>query len=54
MKVKLFLGILFLGVLVLAAGGFTVRRSRRALGNVFGGRVVPVPAGASAARPAYA
>jgi hypothetical protein len=31
MKVKLFFAMLLLGIAVLAAGGFTVRRSRRAL-----------------------
>jgi hypothetical protein len=48
MKTKLLLGILFLGILVLALGGFTVRRSRRAL------RVVLRPAAPTAERPAFA
>jgi hypothetical protein len=30
-KVKLFVGMVFLGIVLLALGGFTVRRSRRAI-----------------------
>ncbi|HEX2505008.1 MAG TPA: hypothetical protein VHK22_02265 [Gaiellaceae bacterium] len=48
MKTKLLFGILLLGILVLAVGGFTVRRSRRAIRVVLGPRVRP------AARPALA
>jgi hypothetical protein len=48
MKTKLLLGTIFLGIVVLALGGFTVRRSRRALRAVF--RPVARPA----ERPAFA
>jgi hypothetical protein len=57
MKTKLLLGMVFLGIVVLAIGGFTVRRSRRALRVV----VRPAPLAPPASRrsgapasPAYA
>ena len=50
MKTKLLFGTLFLGIVVLAIGGFTVRRSRRALRVVFR---PALPASRSGA-PAYA
>lgn len=52
MKAKLLLGTLFLGVLVLAVGGFTVRRSHRAIRTMLHGRSTPQPVGTG--RPAYA
>jgi hypothetical protein len=54
-KVKLFIGVVFIGIVVLALGGFAVRRSRRAI------RVALRPvqprarlSGAPARRPAFA
>ena len=48
MKTKLLLALIFVGILVLAAAGFTVRRSRRAV------RVVLRPTAPAEARPALA
>jgi hypothetical protein len=50
MKTKLLFGILFLGIMVLAVGGFTVRRSRRAIRAML--RPALSPAGRPSA-PAY-
>ncbi len=41
MKAKLLLGTIFLGIVVLAIGGMTVRRTRRALRAVFRPAVAP-------------
>ena len=48
MKTKLFLGTIFLGLVVLAVGGFTVRRTRRAL------RVVLRPIAPAREQPTFA
>jgi hypothetical protein len=54
-KVRLFIGVVFLGIVLLALGGFTVRRSRRAIRAAL--RPVQPRArqsGAPAHRPVYA
>lgn len=55
-KIKVLVGMVFLGICVLALGGFTVRRSRRALQVVLrpGAGLAAQPARASAGHPAVA
>jgi hypothetical protein len=55
-KIKLMFGLVFLGIVVLAIGGFTVRRTRRALRAVLRPALPAAAgrAGAPAGKPAFA